>query len=97
MQLICALAIALTSVLHVDVSFASKVNLPVIAMMQDDDQGGDLEKVVPERCDFCSGTVSTATILTPLDRGPVRQVVPSVPARPLLTVNLPTAAPPPRS
>lgn len=97
MQLICALVIALTSVLHVDASFASQAKSTSILMMQDDDQGGDVEKVVPERCDFCSGTVSTANVLTPLDRGPVRQVVPSGVVRRLLTVSLPTTAPPPRS
>lgn len=96
-QFICALAIAVVSVLHVDASFASTPSDCLAVSVSQDDDDGPGDKVVADLCNFCSGTAALTDVVTPSNRQPVRQAVPASPARRLAPFSLPATAPPPRS
>lgn len=95
-QFFCALAIAMTSVMHLDVNFASVSGGLAFSATQDDDQTAN-DQIGLESCNFCSGTAAFQNVVTSADWEPVRQAIPSGPARRLATVSLPATAPPPRS
>lgn len=89
---ICVLAVVITSILHVDVSFASiPPDCIAFSMTQDDDEDGGVQ-VVAERCHFCS-MMGLAWFVTPVALKPE----PSGLAPSLISFKLPTAAPPPKS
>lgn len=95
-QWICVLAVGMTSILHVDASFAATpADFTMLAMSQDDDQGAD-DQVVSERCNFCSVT-AIANLVTSLGVEPTCPTVPSGRVRSLVTFKLPTTAPPPKA
>lgn len=95
-RLVCALAVAMASVLHVDAVFASSpANCVVFSASQDDDQGTD-DQLVSERCHFCSVT-AMASFVTPAAMEATCPTVPSGRARRLIAFQLPTTAPPPRT
>jgi hypothetical protein len=94
---ICLLAVAMTSILHVDASFATTMPPDgiVFSMPQEDDQGSD-DQVVSERCHLCSVT-AIASLVTSVAVAPACPIVPSSRARSLIAFKLPTTAPPPKA
>lgn len=97
-QLICMIAIAVTTVFHVDVSLASPRLDGVVSFStsQNDDQGKG-GKVAADLCHFCSCTAACADFLTPSPLNPGRKSVPAGKACSLAAYKLPATAPPPRS
>ena len=95
-QFFCAVVIAVTGILHVDVNLASRSGSPAFSTTQDADQtakaGIDLET-----CNFCSGTATFHDLVTAADRRSFGDTVPSGPARRLASFRLPATAPPPKS
>lgn len=95
-QWICVLAVAMTSILHVDASFATMApDRIVFSTPQEDDQGAD-DQVVSERCHLCSVT-AIANVVTSVAVEPACPAVPSSRARSLIAFKLPTTAPPPKA
>ena len=97
-QFICMIAIAVTTIFHVDARFASaKVNGAVsFAASQNDDQGG-ADKVVAELCNFCSDRAACADVDTLSVVQLAGQPVPAGRTRSLLAFELPAISPPPKS
>lgn len=97
-QLICMIAIAVTTIFHVDARFASgKVNGAVsFAATQNDDQDA-ADKVVAELCNFCSDRAACADVDT-LSIVPLAcQPVPAGRTCSLIAFKPPAIAPPPKS
>ncbi len=93
---ICVLAVAMTSILHVDASFATTPpDCIMFSMPQDDDCEAD-DEVVSERCHFCSVTPMTS-IAPPVATEPSCLTVPSGRERSLIAFKLPATAPPPKA
>ena len=94
---ICLLAVAMTSILHVDAIFATTIppDRTMFSMPQDDDQGSD-DQVVSERCHLCSVT-AIASVVTFVAVEPRCLTVPSSRARSLIAFKLPPTAPPPKA
>lgn len=97
-QFICMIAIAVTTIFHVDAKFSSaKVNGAVsFAASQNDDQGGS-DKVIAELCNFCSDRAACADLDTLSVVQLARQAVPPGQTRSLIAFELPAISPPPRS
>jgi hypothetical protein len=95
-QLICAFAVAMTSFLHVEACFASAPRDGIAFSTQQDDDHGAGDQMASECCHFCSGTAITSFV-TPIPRKMACTVIPSAPARSLITFKLPATAPPPKS
>lgn len=99
-QFICMIAIAVTTIFHVDARFAStKVNGAVsfaASQPAHDDEGGT-DKVVAELCNFCSDRAACADVDTPSVIQPAGQPVPQGRTRCLTAFELPAISPPPKS
>lgn len=97
-QFICMIAIAVTTIFHVDARFASaKVNGAVsFAATQDGDQHAT-DKVVAELCNFCSDRAACADVDTLSVVQLPRQTVPWGRTRSLIAFEHPAISPPPRS
>lgn len=97
-QFICMIAIAVTTIFHVDAKFASaKMNGAVsFAASQNDDQDA-ADKVVAEPCNFCSDRAAYADVDTLSVVQVARQSVPGGRAHSLTAFELPAISPPPKS
>lgn len=99
-QFICMIAVAVTTIFHVDARFASaKVNGAVsfaASQPTNDDEGG-ADKVVAELCNFCSDRAACADVDTISVVQLAGQPVPQGRTRSLTAFELPAIAPPPRS
>lgn len=97
-QFICMIAIAVTSIFHVDASLASTRadGAVAFAASQDDDQN-HAGNSTADLCNFCSWTAACIDVVTPSSLEPVRQTVPSGRTRSLTAFKIPATAPPPRS
>lgn len=96
-QFICMIAIAVTTMFHVDSSLAS-TGLDGAASFAVSDDGGqdDASKTVTDLCNFCSCTATFADLQT-LSSVPPGQSVPSGRTRSLIAFLHPATAPPPKS
>lgn len=95
---ICAIAVALASILHVDaaVALSSPASAGLgISASQDDDRGGD-HQLASERCHMCA-VMAFVTVATPVVCDSGDPIVPSDRASPLVSVEQQATAPPPRS
>ncbi len=95
-QFICALAVAMTSFVHVEACFASVAPERVAFSVPADDDQGSGDQLFSECCHFCSG----AAIANPMAPAPDEagcSAVPSSPARSLIAFELPATGPPPKA
>jgi hypothetical protein len=81
---------------HVDACFASVVPDRVALSAPMDDAQESSDQIVSECCHFCSGT-AIASFAAPAFHETASAVVPSTPARSLITFKLPATAPPPKA
>ena len=95
-KLICVLAVALASIVHVDASFASApANYGVVSVSQDDDHQGT-DQIASERCHFCAVT-ACADLAAPDAVELGSAAVPHFRPRQLIAFERPATAPPPKA
>lgn len=97
-QFICMIAIAVTTVFHVDASLGStRLDGTVSIAANQDDDPGNPGKVVVDLCNFCSWTAAYTDFLTPSSVEAGHRSVPVGRTRSLIPYQLPATAPPPKS
>lgn len=95
-QWICLLAVTMSSILHVDASFATMPPDGILFAMPQDDRQGANDQIVSERCHFCSVTAIASFVMFEAME-PACPTVPSARARSLTSFKLPATAPPPKA
>lgn len=100
-QFFCMIAIAVTTIFHVDASFASpRMDSSASIAAQDDglanDGQGNDGKIASDLCNFCAGTAALADVLMPFSGEPILQPLASGRVPSLVAFEPSTTALPPR-
>jgi len=97
-QFICMMAIAVTTLFHVEASFAStRLDGAAAVSASQDDAQGNSGKALADLCHFCSCTVAYVDFQAAAPFYSARQSVPAGKARSLIAYKSPATAPPPRA